>query len=53
MGSSLGDERDERGQPPYHEADRARQDKMASLAERMLKLHEDLSKARAAPDKTA
>jgi predicted type IV restriction endonuclease len=36
-----------------NKADTARHDKMVSLAECMLKLHKDLPKARAAPDKTA
>jgi hypothetical protein len=48
-----GTKGDERGQPPYYEADKARHDKMVSLVVRMLNLHKDLPKARTAPDKTA
>jgi hypothetical protein len=49
-----GDERgDERGQPPYYEADKARHDGIVLMVELMLKLHKDLPKARTAPDKTA
>jgi hypothetical protein len=41
------------GRSPDYEPDKARHDKMVSLAERMLKLHKDLPEARTAPDKTA